>query len=169
METIVFVLQVIVALAFFLQKVLVLIDKKSGWLIGTLSAVTGVAYFYLIGLYCFAVLEIGLVVLMAYGFFIKKKNPKVEKVINITIILVMTALVFWAFAGIMTIAEFVSSVGLIFGTYWLTHNKARLGWLAYATAHVLAAVVGYNASQVFFADIQIASAIVTLTGAWKTK
>ena len=166
METIIFALQVTVSVAFFSQKVLVLLGKKAGWLIGAITALVATIYFLLINLYCFAALDVGLIALMAYGFFIKKKSPKIEKAINIIIAAIMLILVYSTFTGLMSIIEFISSIGLMIGTYWLTHQKVAHGWAAYTIAHILASIVGYGAEQHFFADFQVASAIITFIGLW---
>ncbi|MFH0950881.1 MAG: hypothetical protein V1765_00190 [bacterium] len=170
METMIFVLQVIISILFFAQKIFILIDKKSGWLIGALSALIGTVYFYSVNMYCFTALECGLTVLMIYGYFTKQdKNLTVEKIINIVTALLISALAYWAFTGVMTIAEFISSLSSVAGVYLLTHRKLRSGWLFLGVSHVLAAIVGYNANQWFFADFQLASTIVALAGWWQAK
>jgi len=168
--TVIFVLQVIMSVAFFAQKVFILIDKKSGWLVGALSALIGTVYFYSVHMYCFATLECGLTILMFYGYFTKEtKNSTVERIINIVTASCITALAYWAFAGVMTVAEFVSSLSSMAGVYWLTHRKLKLGWLSLGISRILAAVVGYHANQWFFADFQLASTIVALAGWWQAK
>lgn len=162
------ILQILVSVIFFTNKVLVLAEKKVGWLLGAIAAIIAVFYFYLIGFYVYTVLEFGLIVLMGYGFLKRgKKNPKVETLIRLLIIVVMVALAFFAFSGLITIIELISSLGLLIGTYMLTHHKNRIGWLLYALGHSLAAILGYSKEQRFFADFQIASAIVSFVGALK--
>ena len=170
-------LEISVSLIFFVNKLLVLVGEKLerwGWLVGVVAAVLSIFYFYLIELYVFTALEFGLVVLMGYGFLPEKnKTSKTEKWIHIAIIVVMSALAYFVFSGLMTIYEFLSAVGMLIGTYYLlTHKKMQLGWLLYGLAHILAAVIGYDKQQEFFADFQIASVIVSAIGilqARKTK
>ena len=76
----------------------------------------------------------------------------------------MLALGYFAFTGVMTLVQFFSSVLLLMGTYYLTHKKLSWGWILYAISHVLAAIVGYKVGQIFFADFQIASAIISIAG-----
>lgn len=162
-------LQVSVSLIFFVNKVLVLIGKKSGWLLGVLAAFLAIFYFYCIGLYVYTALEFGLIVLMGYGFFkSEERKPYVETAIRGVTAIVMFALTWFAFSGFITIIELFSSLGLLAGTYFLTHEKVRVGWLLYSMAHVLAAILGYYKEQQFFADFQIASAIVSLIGVHDT-
>lgn len=160
------VLEVAVALIFFANKVFVLIGKKSGWLLGSIAAFLAVIYFYLIGLYIFTVLEIGIMILMGYGFWKKdEKNPKVEFLIRLVILVVMVTLTFFVFSGLISIAELTSSLFFLFGTFFLTHRKERLGWVLYCVAHIFSSYVGYKKDQDFFADFQVASAIVCFAGA----
>lgn len=158
-------LQIAVSLIFFVNKVFILVEKKSGWLIGAIAASLAVFYFYLIGLYVYTGLEVGLIILMGYGFFKKeRKNPKVEMFIQSVTVLIMFLLTLLAFQGFMTALELVSSLCLVVGTYFLTHNKARAGWIIYAVAHTMAAVLGYSKGQQFFADFQVASVIISIVG-----
>src|SRR6185436_11106639 len=160
-------LQISVSLIFFVNKVVLLIGKKTAWLIGVIAAFLAIFYFYLIGLYVYTCLEFGLIALMVYGFFVKeKRNNAVEKIINGIVILVMLMLSYFAFNGIMTVWEFVSSVLLLIGTYLLTHKEMQFGWLLYCFAHVSAAYVGYQKDQDFFVDFQIASVIVSAVGVY---
>ena len=162
------VLQILVSVIFFANKVLVLAEKKVGWLLGAVAATFGVFYFYLIGLYVYTALEVGLIILMGYGFLKKDhKNPAMETVIRLVTIAVMLALAYFAFSGMITIVELGSSLGLLLGTFFLTHRQQKTGWILYVLAHVLAAYLGYNKGQQFFADFQIASAIVCIVGAMK--
>lgn len=159
------VLQISVSVILFTNKVYILQGKKVAWLIGMIGTILAMAYLYIIHLYVFTVLEIGLIVLMAYGFFQKEeKNLTVEKFINIIIILSAVAMAWFVFTGIMTIFELVGSMGLLIGTYCLTHNKQKIGWLCYLVAHLFTAHLGYDRHQYFFADFQIASAIISFIG-----
>jgi len=155
-------LQISISLIFFTNKTFVLIDKKTGWLIGAIGAVMGTLYFSLLHLYCFAVLDAGLVILMSYGFIAKaQKNQKVENVLHLVILLAMLSLGYFAFSGVMTVVQFFSSALLLMGTYLLTHQKTSWGW-------ILAAIVGYKVGQMFFADFQIASTIISIVGLVKS-
>jgi hypothetical protein len=168
--TLILLLQILVSLIFFANKVFVLAGKKTGWLLGAVAATIAVFYFFLIELYVYTALEFGLIILMGYGFFKKeKKSPRTEKAIQATTVTAMLLLALFACSGLMTLVELLSSLGLLAGTYALTHSKQRTGWLLYVVAHCLAALLGYNKGQLFFADFQIASAIVSLVGAIQVK
>ena len=83
--------------------------------------------------------------------------------------LLIAAVLFFVFAynGLITMIELLSSFGMLWGTYFLTHKRVRWGWILYGVAHLLAARLGYQKDQDFFADFQLASAIVSFIGASK--
>ena len=144
--------------------------KKLGWFVGALAATIGFFYFYQLELYVFTVLEVGLIMLMGYGALPEKwKSVGVERMIYIVIVVMMVSFAYFAFAGKLTLFETISSVALVWGTYLLTHRRPELGWIVYCIAHVFAAYLGYEKDQDFFADFQVASAIVSLFGLFKTR
>lgn len=163
-QTMLQILEVSVALLFFSNKVFVLIGKRTGWLLGVIAAFLAGFYFYYLELYVYTILEIGLIVLMGYGFLIIKKQPRVERFIHGVIIILMVILSYFVFDGMLTIYEFISSIGMLVGTYFLTHERAMLGWLCYTVGHLLSVYVMYSKDQSFFADFQLASAIVSSVG-----
>ncbi len=164
------ILEISISLLFFAGKLGVLIDKKFGWFVGALGASVGFFYFFLLNLYVFTVLEVGLVVLMGYGAFPEKwKGYKTERMIYLVIVVVMVFFTWFAFSGKLTVFETIASIGLVVGTYLLTHHRQQFGWVAYCIAHIAASYVGYQKDQEFFADFQVASAIVSLFGFWKVR
>ncbi len=162
----VFVLQVLVSLFFFANKVFVLLGKRTGWLLGVIAAVLGIFYFYIIGFYVFSVMQLGLFSLMSYGFLShNEKNSKVETWIRIMSVVVMTVLAISAFSGLLTLIELVSALCLISGTYYVAQGRTQLGWGICVLGHLAAAYLGYSkGGQQLFADFQIASAIVSFVG-----
>jgi len=163
-------LQISVSLIFFANKVFVLMGKKTGWLLGVIAAILAIFYLYMLELYVFTALEFGLIALMGYGFLVgTKKNLRIERLIHMIIFLVMAVFTYFAFNGMMTIYEFLGSAGLLLGTYFLTHDKRQLGWLLYCVAHLITAYLGYLKGQNFFADFQIASAIISIAGILQVK
>lgn len=166
----IWILQVLVSVIFFANKVFVLLKLKIGWLLGVIAATLAVLYFYLIGLPIYTVLEGGLIILMGYGFLKGDlEKPCVELVIRSVIMVVMCSLAFFAFNGLITVIELPSAVGMLWGTYFLTHRQERKGWALYGLAHVLAAVLGYQKEQMFFASFQVASVVVCFLGLVKNR
>ena len=160
------ILEIAVGVIFFANKVFLLAGKRLGWFIGTIAATLAFFYFLLLGLYIYTVLEVGLVVLMGYGFLHRRsrRNKKVERVLHYTIAIIMTVLAYFVFSGLMTMIEFVGAVTMLSGTYYLTHNKMRLGWAVYGVSHIFVIILAIYANQMFFAHFQMASAIVALVG-----
>ena len=76
----------------------------------------------------------------------------------------MTILAIFAFTGMMTVYEFTGAILMLLGTYYLTHRKEAVGWLLYGISHLFAAYVTNQKGQQFFADFQIASAVVSGIG-----
>ncbi len=137
---------------------------------GAIAASLSILYFSLLNLLIFAVLEVGLVILMGYGYWKKKEvNVRVEWLIRTAIMLVMAVLTYFVFRGLMTVVEFTASILMLWGTYFLTHRRMFVGWYIYGVAHIFSTMVGVSAEQPFFADFQIASAMVALFGAWQNQ
>lgn len=161
-------LQIAVALIFFVNKVLVLVGRRVGWLAGAIAASLGTYYFYRIGMNVYAVLDLGLIVLAMYGYFAgKQRNLHVENVIRIATFVAMSAISFFAFNGKLTGIEFVSSASLLWGTFLLVRGKTNLGWGVSILAHTTAAYLGYDRGQEIFAHFQVASVVVSIIGATK--
>ncbi|MEW6617605.1 MAG: hypothetical protein AB1333_04295 [Patescibacteria group bacterium] len=207
METITLILQILVSVIFFTNKVLLVIGKRSGWLAGAIAATLACAYFFLIELYIYTVLEIGLLMLMGYGylshdtkkirkffavlfaiiiagtlyyffqnvsvslivFFLfivifKYTEIQIEKTIHISIVLFMIVLMYMVFQGLLTVVEFISSIGMLLGTYWLAHSKIRIGWALYGFAHCLSAYLGFAKGQIIFGIFQGLSVFAAVIG-----
>ena len=160
------ILEIAVGVIFFANKVFVLAGKRLGWFVGAVAAILAFFYFLLIGLYIYMILEVGLVVLMGYGFLYQgsRRNKKVERLLHYTIAIIMMTLTYFVFSGLMTVIEFAGSITMLSGTYYLTHDKMRLGWAIYGVSHIFVIILAYHVNQLFFAHFQIASAIVALVG-----
>jgi hypothetical protein len=160
-------LQIAVALIFFANKILILCGKKSGWLVGAFAAVLAIFYFYYIELYIYTVGEAALIVLMFYGFFKDETSrPTVEVAVQVVTAGVMLVLTWFAFNGYITIVELASALLALTGAWLIASGSVRIGWAFGATSHMLAAHLGYYKEQTFFADFQIASAVVSGIGAY---
>ncbi len=165
----IWILQVLVSVIFFANKLLILAGKKTGWLVGVVAATLAVVYFFIIELYVYTGLEFGLIVLMSYGYLKRdgEGKPWVETSIRFVTVIIMIALAYFAFAGMMTVIELASSIGLLGGTYLLTHEKVAWGWALSILAHLLAAILGFDKEQSIFAVFQLASAVISLAGVAK--
>ncbi len=157
------VLQIVVSVLFLLNKVFLAAGEKTGWLWGAIGCLLAVCYFYRLHLLVYMVLDIGMVVLMTYGYLKKgAKRPLVELTIQIVSAIVMVVMAYSAFMGVLTLIELASAIGILIGTYVLTHGKVRAGWILYAVANTLTVVVAFKKHQHIFADFQIAQVVVAL-------
>jgi hypothetical protein len=164
------ILQVFVSVLFFVNKVFIFNGRKTGWLIGMIAAALGAIYFHRIGYNVYVTLEFGLIVLMGYGFFKgNKKNPKVERTIQVFTVLAMSMMTIFAFSGFITLIELGSSLGLLAGAYFLTHSQIRLGWFVNAIAHLLGIILGWEKGAYVFVFFQALSVIISIMGTVRKK
>jgi hypothetical protein len=162
---VIFAMQVLVSLLFFIQKTLVLVGKRAGWLAGVVAAGIGIIYFVVLGLYIMCILEVGLIAIMTYAYVKKEtKNARVEMMIFLLTIAVMLLLVMFTFSGALTIIELLTASGLLLGSYALMRGYMVSGWSCGLVGHLFAAIIGYSKDQQLFSDFQIASIIVSAVG-----
>lgn len=166
---IIFVLQIVVSTIYLANKGYVLIGKKMGWIVGVIAAMLAIIYYSMLGRYVYVVLNVGLAILMTYGYWKKgAPKPKVEMFIHISTGVFVLAMAYFSMQKTLNDVELGSSIGLILGTYFLTHKRKGLGWTFYAVAHALAAWLGYCAiHQYYFADLQVASTLIAVIGIQK--
>lgn len=162
------VLEVPIALAFFSNKVFLLIGKRAGWTLGLIASSVSVYYFFRIELYIFMVPEVGFAVLMWYALGKGKDvNPHVEFFLRVMLTAMMAFLAYFLFGGPMTVVECIAALLSMWAMYFLTHDHVRRGWTILAVGHCLAAFVFDAKGQVFFSHIQIASIFLAIGGAVK--
>ncbi len=94
----------------------------------------------------------------------ENKNLGVENLIDLFILIVMATLTYFLSVGMLTIMELGGTIGLLFGTYCLTHSRQKLGWVLYAFGHSCTVYVGYHKLQWVFAIFQMLSVIVSMYG-----
>jgi hypothetical protein len=170
MENITLWLGIIMSIILFGNKILLLINQKSGWLVGALGTVLAVIYLLLLKFPIMATAEIGIIVLMLYGFFAKETpSEKVEWFVRIVAICTFIFIAYFTFSGILTIVECLASIFALFGVYLFTHKKEFIGWFFYCICHLLTVYMAYEKHQDFFEHFQIASAIVSMAGMVKVR
>lgn len=165
MQQLISYLAIIMSIILFANKVLLLIGKKEGWLIGAFGTVLAIIYLLLIRFPIMATAEVGIFALMLYGFFPKESfSKKVEYSLRALTFFIIIFLSWFTFSGVLTMIEFLASVSVLVGVYLFTHNKEFLGWFLYFIGHVLTAYMAHERHQDFFEHFQIASAVVSLIG-----
>lgn len=172
METFIHWLGVVMASILFINKLYILKDKKLGWGIGAIGTLLAIIYLLLLHFRIMAFAEIGLFILMLYGYLKEGTVPaKVESAIIIGIITIGLVITYFTFSGLLQIIEWVGTISMLIGAYGLTHKWKPAGWLFWFICHVCTAYMAYHAKtpQLFFGDIQIASAFVSVVGFTITK
>jgi hypothetical protein len=165
METLILTLEIFVSVMFFGNKVFIFFEKPFGWTIGSVSAFVALFYFYLVGFYIFTALAFGLIFLMGYGSLRKKYDlANVENVFRLILIAVMGVLTLAVWDGGIVLAEYISSIAMLGGTYYLTHNKVRLGWFLYAIGNGCGSYVAFMKPEYTFALFQALSVVVSIFG-----
>ena len=159
----IFALSVFLGLLSVVNKVLLFLEKKSGWMSGIVIGLTSGFYFWAIDLKILAVAEFGFFIVMLYGY-IKQTRPSLR--VTFWINLVLTALsiflCYFFFAGVLTIFETISALSFIWGGYQLAIDKKVFGWLLFLSAHVTLSTNAFYAEQTIFAWLQVVSALVCI-------
>lgn len=163
------ILQVLIGISAFVNKVLLIQRIRVGWLIGALATLLAIYYFLILHFYVYAVVEVGLTILMVYGYFFEThKKQLMEYLINGVTLLFMILICFFTSTGFMSVLELVGAISMIAGAYTFTHERRGFGWGLYLITHLVTAYLCYPKQQQFFGDMQIASALVAGVGLWQT-
>ena len=70
-------LEILVSILYFINKVFLLFNEKAGWVIGIVASGAAVLYFIGIQLYIFSALEIACLCIMIYGALGKNDAKKI--------------------------------------------------------------------------------------------
>ena len=171
METFIFWLGVVMSIILFLNKLFLLEDKKLGWGAGILGTSLAIPYLFLIHLQIMAFAEIGLLILMLYGFFVNttKIPERFEIAVNVLTICTILFLTFSTFSGLIGITQCITSIFLLVGIWCMSHKRKPAAWTFLLCCHLGTAYAVYLGAQEqhFFGDFQIASALVSIVALTK--
>jgi hypothetical protein len=158
-------LQSAVAILYFTNKILLSLDRKSGWQIGIVASSLAAWYFFSLNLYLLVGLEVGFMCILIFGLVNHGKELKYE---NILYVLMLLLLVFLYFVlKNSTFLEFLISTDFILAIYLLAKKKKTLGWLFMALGHLLMGYFTYHNKQYFFAIMQLLSIAVSFFAIWR--
>jgi hypothetical protein len=157
----------VLALSIFLgllsvaNKVLLLLNRKSGWLSGMAIGLISGFYFWFIGLKILAIAELGFFIVMLYGY-LRRERPSLRQTFKINLILsgLTLLLCYFLFVGALTAVETLSSLSFIWGGYLLAIDKKVWGWLLLLLAHAATAIASFYAGQTLFTGLQTVSGLV---------
>lgn len=159
----IFTLSIFLGLLSIVNKVLLFLEKKSGWISGIVIGLTSGFYFWAIGLKIIAVAEFGFFLVMLYGYIQHTKpSLKVTFWINLILSVISLFLCYFLFVGVLTLVETVSALSFIWGGYQLAVNHKLFGWLILLIAHASTATASYYAGQTIFVGLQVISALICL-------
>jgi hypothetical protein len=159
----IFGISIFLGLLSILNKILLFMEKTSGWTTGMVIGVISGLYFYYIGLRILAVAEIGFFLVMLYGFVLHMKLPRDKLLIfNFILSVISLFLCYQLFVGSITTVETVSSLSFIWGGYQLTTNRKIFGWALLIIAHVTTSMASFHVGQIVFSGLQIVSAAVSV-------
>jgi hypothetical protein len=160
-------LQAVVALLYFANKVLLSLNKKAGWQIGLLASVFAIAYFISIKVYLLVGLEFGFFSILVFGLLNHEQELKYEKALY-SVMFVLLVFLYFVLKN-STFLEFLISVDFILAIYFLAKKNKILGWIVMLIGHLLMAYFTYYKQQYFFAIMQILSIGVAVYAILKTK
>jgi hypothetical protein len=160
---IIFILSIFLGLLSVSNKIVLFLEKKSGWTSGIAIGLISGFYFWAIGLKILAIAEFGFFLVMLYGY-VRHTRPsmKVTLWINLVLSIISLSLCYFLFTGTLTVIETVSSLSFIWGGYQLAIKYKITGWLLLLIAHLATATNSYYAGQTLFSVLQIVSSIVCM-------
>ena len=145
------------------NKILLFLEKKSGWMSGIAIGLISGFYFWAVGLKILAVAEFGFFLVMLYGY-IQHTRPSLRKtfLINLVLSILSLFLCYFLFVGVLTVVETVSALTFIWGGYLLAIKHYVFGWFLLLLAHATTATASFYAGQTIFAGLQVISGLVCI-------
>ncbi len=151
-------LEIIVSLLYFSNKIFLLFEKKAGWILGIMASSLAAVYFYYLSFYIFLSLEFACLTVMIFGLFGSKRSAVFSYFVYGIVSLVMLYLMFnIEESGLL---EFSTSILFILAFLFLARDNWNIGWGFLAIAHSLMLIVLQGGGQHFFATMQGLSVVV---------
>ncbi len=159
----IFALSIFLGLLSVANKILLFLEKKSGWLSGIAIGLISGFYFWAIGLKILAVAEFGFFLVMLYGY-IRHARPSLRQTfwINLVLSVLTLFLCYFLFVGVLTVVETVSALTFIWGGYLLAINQKVSGWFLLLVAHATTATTSFYVAQTIFSGLQVISGLVCI-------
>lgn len=159
-------LEILVSILYFVNKLLLLLDRKSGWTTGLFASGLAMIFFLQLSLYLFFALELACFLIMILGIQGEKLSARTLTFIYGIVAFVMLLLLWNVNASGWF--EFITSILFMIAFLYLANRKARQGWIFLGISHLLMLWITFDKSAYFFAALQGASAIVCIIGVIKT-
>lgn len=158
-----FALSIFLGLLSVANKILLFLEKKSGWMSGIAIGLISGFYFWAIGLKILAVAEFGFFLVMLYGY-LRHTRPSLRTTfwINLVLSILSIFLCYFLFLGLLTVIETISALSFIWGGYLLAIHQKISGWFLLLLAHAATATASFYAEQTIFAGLQVISGLVCI-------
>ena len=160
-------LQIAVAVLYFINKVLLSLEKKSGWQIGILASCLAIFYFYSLDLYLLVGLEVGFMAILIFGLINHNQEIKYENMLYLVMIFLLIFLYFVLKNS--TLLEFLLSLDFILAIFFLAKKKDLVGWIFMLLGHFMMGYFTYTNQQTFFAIMQFLSVFVSLFAIYRNR
>jgi hypothetical protein len=160
-------LQIAVAVLYFINKVLLSLEKKSGWQIGILASCLAIFYFYSLDLYLLVGLEVGFMAILIFGLINHNQEIKYENMLYLVMIILLIFLYFVLKNS--TLLEFLISLDFILAIFFLAKKKSLIGWIFMLLGHFMMGYFTYTNQQTFFAIMQFFSVFVSLFAIYRNR
>ncbi len=164
------ILEIIVGVLYFTNKIFLALNKSSAWYIGICASICAVVYFYLLGSWVLVGLELAFVLIQIMGIALDKSHTINPKYLYGSI-LGLLCILFYLIKN-STWLEFICSAVFIIGVYLMALKKRNFGWLLFIFGHGLMAYFTFLKAQYIFMGLQILSvgvAIYALQAIYKGK
>ncbi len=153
-------LEIIVSILYFSNKVFLFFEKKTGWVLGIMASGLAVFYFYFLSFYMLLSLEFACLTVMIFGLFGSNRYKNFSYIVYGIVTIVMLYLLFnIEESGFL---EFTTSVLFILAFLFLAKDKWKIGWGFLALAHSLMLIILKGSGQIFFATMQGLSVLVCI-------
>lgn len=157
----IFILSIFLGFISVVNKILLFLERKSGWISGMSIGLISGFYFWVIGLKILAVAEFGFFLVMLYGYARHSRQKlRVAIWINLTLSIISFSLCYFLFSGAFTLIETISSLSFIWGGHQLAVKRKPFGWLLILLAHATTATASFYVGQTTFAGLQVISGLV---------
>jgi hypothetical protein len=160
-------LQIAVAVLYFINKFLLSLEKKSGWQIGILASCLAIFYFYSLDLYLLVGLEVGFMAILIFGLINHNQEIKYENMLYLVMIFLLIFLYFVLKNS--TLLEFLISLDFILAIFFLAKKKDLVGWIFMLLGHFMMGYFTYTNQQTFFAIMQFLSVFVSLFAIYRNR
>lgn len=154
------IIEIIGSLLYFGQKVFLSFGKRIGWALGFFGAVAYIIVTFNKGSFAYTLLEITSVIIFVFGFFMWRKNQKIQQGVTLAmsaVVIIGVVMVFYLNLGSPNwILENIMVVLFAVGAALLALRNP-IGWILYILGHIVLIAYAYILGTYSILILQIAS------------